>query len=798
MNIKVVFNSILTVTLFSALICLPQKGKGQADNISDIHDYIMPGDLFWALEKDAQQKVLFLNNEMDQGKDPSFEAISGIFSDYMKYPKAIVGVKGHLDRFLSSWDGAIVYPPMYISFEINDTPFGRENEEEIKRTLIDSSYLPVVVTNYKYDDLLYEQSVLGYSEDFSTENPLIAFVRMKVRNPSDRVKDTKLSVWFRGTGVRPASGPLYGLQWWNACGYQVIHCPRKLSMEDNKILDENGNIIFWSDMPGVSFERDRLSFELSLNPGEEKELHLRIPHRSLRKQDINLLSNPSFDEVLVQLNTFWDETLGRGMRINVPEEIINKAYKTWHINNFLLVREQNNKWSHSYMTIDAPFIYESVYGYAASMYLNTLTTGGYWEEAKKAAGMFIRLQRPDGALSGDIAIVPHQHGSILYTISEIYRKGRDDKWFRTIAPDLIKACDWIINERGKSKEMINGSRPVTFGMLPEYRYCEDITTGVSHAQEYLGNSWCWAGLDEAATALGELGGEFDKESRRLKEEANLYRADILISMDKSVIKQDELSFLPMVMTNKEPFANLQQSMRAHYYNILAPRMLESEIFERNNERIHWIPGFLEKRGGVILGIARFGAGPWAIDPHFIGGYGITNLRLDRIDKFLLTYYGLVSYGMSRELYSTQETSNILTGNGREWSSLRQPHLHSTSQLIRLTNMMLIKEENEEVWLAWGVPRCWLEDGKEIKVEKAQTCFGAFNYKIESHVSDGFIKTELSASVTNQPSVIKLKLRHPAQKKIRKVEVNGEVWNDFEEEIINLDPSGSDIFIIAYY
>jgi len=764
----------------------------------EIPSYIMPNDLFNSLNEQARGKVITLSKDMNEGKDPSFEKISTIFPDYMKYPKALVGVKEHLDRFLSSWDGAIVYPPMYISFEINNTPFGRENEESLKRRLINNSYHPVVITNYEYDDLQYEQSIMGYSEDFSTLNPLIALVKMKVKNPSTQLKKSKLSVCFKGTGVREATST-YGLQWWNICGYQTIHCPRKLTMEDNKILDENGNIVFWSDLPGVSFEEDKVSFELTLSPGEEKEFHFRIPHRALRNDNINLLSGISFDKVQEQLMAYWDRTLKDGMQINVPEEIINNAYKTWHINNFLLVRELDNKWSNSYMTIDAPFIYESVYGYAASMYLNTLTTGGYYKEAKKTAEMFIRLQRPNGALSGDIAIVPHQHGSILYAISQLYRKGKDDEWFKKIVPDLLKACDWIINERAKSMVLLNGNKPVTYGLLPEYRYCEDIATGVNLAQEYLGNSWCWAGLKEAAVALGELGDKFREESIRLKNEAELFKKDIFTSMDKALIEKDGISFLPMVVTNKEMYANLKQNPRAYYYNILSTRMLESDIFDTDDERIQWIPDFLDKRDGVILGLARFGQNRWVIDPHFIAGYGITNLRLDNIPKFLLTYYGLISYGMSRTLFSTQETSNILNENNKNWYALRQPHLHSTSELIRLTNMMLIKEEGEKVLFAWGVPRSWLEDGKKIEVKNAQTYFGSFSYNINSQISEGFIEVNIFASINRQPSSINLKLRHPTGKEITRVEINGKRWNDFKGEVINIKTNiGGDLKVVAFY
>lgn len=772
----------------------------------EIQNYIIPTDLFNILNKVTQEKIISLSEDLYNRKDPSFESVSNIFPDYMKYPKTVVGVKEHPDRFLSSWDGAIVFPPMYISFEVNDTPFGAV-EETVSRSLW-GDYLPIVVTNYEYNGLIYEQTIFGYSEDFLTENPLLAFVRMKVKNPSEQKKETKLSVWFRGIGA-PEAG-----FWWSNASRQIIHCPRKLSLKDNIIINENGDIAFWSDIQADTFEEDKLSFEFSLAPNEEKMLHFRIPNRSLRpegtgrKSDIHLLSEPSsFNEALEIVSNFWKEVQEHRMQVDVPENMINNAYKTWHINNFLLVHE--NKKRFSYGTYGAPFFYGQTAGYAGAMYLNTLTTGGYYNEAKKVVRMFTRqLQRTNGAFSGEAAqdvspiskesIIPHQHGSILYTICQVYRKERDDEWFKTVVPDILRACEWIIRERSLTKDMTNGKKPVTYGMLPEYRYCVDMVAGSTYDQEYLGNAWCWAGLQQAAIALGELGSDFEKESLRLQKEADEYREDIFASMDKAVIKQGDMSFLPMVLTNKKPFNNLQESRLALYYNILSPRMLESNIFDLNDERIHWIPNFLENRGGLILGMARFGQSKWLIDPHFIAGYGITNLRINKIDKFLLTFYGLISYGMSRELYSTQEVDNILTGGPNLWYALRQPHLHSTSQMIRLTNIMLIHEEKEEIWLTAGVPRKWLENGKIIEVKRAQTCFGPFDFRIESNVLDGFIKAKISTTIKKAPSAIKLKLRHPEAKNISKVEINETKWKDFDGEIINLPCNKEDYIVVAYY
>ena len=104
MNPKIRTNPFLCLTFFITLVYLPAIINGQSKMKDDVPAYIMPGDLFQALDKNAQGKVISLSREIKEGKDPSFEGISGIFPNYMNYPKAIVGVKEHSDKFLSSWD----------------------------------------------------------------------------------------------------------------------------------------------------------------------------------------------------------------------------------------------------------------------------------------------------------------------------------------------------------------------------------------------------------------------------------------------------------------------------------------------------------------------------------------------------------------------------------------------------------------------------------------------------------------------------------------------------------------------
>lgn len=772
------FFALTAVLLFTK--CTEQPAK-----TSELPGYLLPSDLRDTLPVDVLAKVKVLDTEMKQGKDPSFENVSPIFPK-MKYPPSLAGVKEHMGKYFITWDGAVLCPPLHVSFRVgkDTTAFGRVQEENVTRSLLDG-YLPVVTTSYKYEGITYEETVYGYSKGQSTENPQVAFIRMKAGNPSGERKETKLMVCLR-----------------EIKGTKDLPFEENLVMKGNGVLNKEGKIIFWSNQDGGMFDKNSLLFNLALEPGESRELFFSFPHLPVENENVALLKQPSFAEGMEEVRVFWKDVVDRGMQVNVPEEIINLAYKTWFINNFILVEEDKSK---QYYEVHDAFYYESVYGFAAAMWLNTLTTRGYFEEAKKCVDMFMKLQRPNGAFSGKMQpIIPHQNGGIIYAICQLYRTTGDREWFKTLVPQVIKACDWIIEDCAKNKNLAEGQKSVAYGLLSEYRYCVDEVGNRTDAKEFLGNAWCWAGMEQASVALGELGGEYAGESARLKKAADEYKSDIFASMEKAVIKEDNLVFLPMVITNTTPFKTLQESRLSNYYNILSPRLLESEIFDPADEKILWIPEFLEKRDGLILGLARW-TNSVNIDPHFVAGYGITNLRLNEIDKFLLTFYGLISYGMSRETFSTQECSDIVHGiniygnqGEKHWASTRQPHLHSSSELIRLLNMMLVKEEKDEIWLTWGTPRKWLENGKKIEVKKLNTCYGPFDFTIDSHVSEGYIKTDISASLRKSPAVIRLKLRHPEGKKIRKVEINGEVWKDFQDEIINIEPDTEKLTIIAKF
>ncbi len=754
--------------------------------------FVLPDDKYSGIDEEAMANFTALNDAIKNGQDPTFEAVSRIFPHYMDYPKALVGIKEHHGRFLTSWDGAIIFPPHYLSFEVwenqsynqmmvEPVPFSSDEVERLGESL-ENGWLPVVSRKFQYHKVEYAQTVMAISEDFDTDKPLIAWVRMRVTNHAKGNKTQQLSVRFRGTGSRPAS------QIWASSGRMIVNCPMLIRKDGSRILNENSDAILWSNRTDGMFGENRLTFTLDLKPEEAQDVYFCIPFEPVRERDAETIAEGAFDKTFGKVKAYWEGIMDRGMQINVPEPAVNDAYRVWLENNFLLVQEDKRRLT--YKTIDAPFFYEGIFGYAAAMYLNTITTAGYFEEAQKCAQMFLRLQRKDGSISGvnrTNAIIPHQHGAILYAISQIYRMGRDKEWFASVAPALIKGSNWIEEQRSQNKQ---GRNEVGYGMLPRMRSNVD---GGDGTQEYCGNAWCWAGMHEVGLALKEMGGSYASEGRRLLQLAEEYRKDILASMDKATVVKDGVTYIPLDLEERKPFPYALNSFNSFYYTMIGSRMLESMIFDKNDPRMEAYTNYYEHFKGIILGMVRHTtvSNRLGYTAHFSAGYGISNMRMGKLDRSLMNFYGMFAYGQARNLYATQEHDNFVLGKNDSWYYARQPHLHSTSELIRTTNKMLIYEENgNDICLAFGIPRAWLEDGKVIEVKNAQTCFGPVSYRIDSEVSSGRIKISVQHQPNSAtPHTLKVKLRHPSGKAISKVQVNGRPWFSFDKEIITL-PAGT--------
>jgi hypothetical protein len=67
---------------------------------------------------------------------------------------------------------------------------------------------------------------------------------------------------------------------------------------------------------------------------------------------------------------------------------------------------------------------------------------------------------------------------------------------------------------------------------------------------------------------------------------------------------------------------------------------------------------------------------------------------------------------------------------------------------------------ETLRLCFATPKRWLEDGKQIKVERAPTAFGPVSVRLESKLNQGQVRGEVDLPSRNPPKRTLLRIRVP--------------------------------------
>jgi hypothetical protein len=95
--------------------------------------------------------------------------------------------------------------------------------------------------------------------------------------------------------------------------------------------------------------------------------------------------------------------------------------------------------------------------------------------------------------------------------------------------------------------------------------------------------------------------------------------------------------------------------------------------------------------------------------------------------------------------------------------------------------MFVAEIDNILYLGKALPRYWLRDGETIAIRNAQTHFGPISYEIKSNAAQGRIAMTLDPPTRNEPRQIVVRFRHPDDKPLTRVSVNGTSWSEFDAE-----------------
>ena len=172
-----------------------------------------------------------------------------------------------------------------------------------------------------------------------------------------------------------------------------------------------------------------------------------------------------------------------------------------------------------------------------------------------------------------------------------------------------------------------------------------------------------------------------------------------------------------------------------------------------------------------------------LQPYYSRNVEIYALR-DDVKPFIRSYFNALSTLLNTENLSLWEGFQ----KAGAWNKT-----HETGWLLCQTGLMFVMERGDELWLAPMVTNNWLKDGMTIAVQDAPTRFGPVSYRIASHVDDGYIEASIDPPRRTSAKQIVIRIRHPEDKAIRSVTVDGKPHAAFDSIAANrsIDANWSD-------
>ncbi|HUZ47506.1 MAG TPA: hypothetical protein VMW54_12795 [Terriglobia bacterium] len=845
--------SILTLRTKACQVSfLPAEAiEQQPIDIPDFGIYIRKASL--ALDRESYRR-------QSQGRKRVMDAVAGhpeqtLENAYQhirarRVPLSFVGVDSNNHKFGIAPDGHLVAGyndprrghPMRPKFSVYFAATGQntlfekpENElsglftsERPKQQSLEEGWLPIIRSTWSENQLAFERTdyaVLQHSggsideSQLSGVEPVLLISRLTIRNNSTLPNAAcyYIKPW------KPANGRMS----FGALPANPANAWEPELKESSVAIIEDGaeHLICYVDTHGsgslsLVSGAGAARYSLLLDPGEEHTLHTVIPGEPLPcLSGIAALQGLDYEKLLASTKQYWKDLLAKGMQVQIPDEHLQNVYNA-SLHHFLLALTKDQKRGESYPNV-AMFYYGSI-GSESSPVTQALEMRGLHSRAEKCLRAWLSTQG-DSAPAGDYAskeggfyhFWPNytiDQGAVLWTLAEHYLYTSDKEWLRKAAPQIVAGCEFIIRERKRTMKLLPGGRkPLSYGLAP----AGCVADPGDWEYSFMLNGYFYLGLKKSAHVLKEVD---PANARRIADEAAAYLQAIHKALKESVIlspvmrlrDNTSVPVVPPYLGLRGLSSEVQDSLdpdprHGYAYDVtIGPfHILKTEVVEPHSPEVTAMLNSFEDHFFLYtplpsrvdlddLATDWFNLGGFAkLQPYYVH-YQDAYLERDQIPNFLRGFFNTLAAISDPQTLTFMEE---LDGSGG------QPNkTHEEGWFFHQFRGMLVMETGNDLYLARGTPRRWLDENKRIVVRKAPSYFGELSYRIESHAGQGRIEATVNPPSRNQPANLYLRLRHPAHSPIKRVTINGREWKRFDvaKEWINLPRAGGELKVVAYY
>lgn len=533
--------------------------------------------------------------------------------------------------------------------------------------------------------------------------------------------------------------------------------------------------------PGEVLKRIDVTAAIRLAAHGTREFTVELPSPTIGAEQQEALTQLNYETDRERTQEFWSSYLARGAQFQVPEEAVNDLFRAnlWHA--LMLPRRHDDG------QMDLPY---SNFAYAQTgtpwpvnqaVYVDYMLYGlrGYNRIAtEELEAIFRNNQGPDGRLGGNANWFAYTPG-MLYAVAENYLLSNDRESFEKLLPATLRALDWCLerirtaaSEPGPTSGLVSGE-------------LNDLTGTGDWA---FNQAYLYAGVEALGKALERDGNPRGIECLKIAEEyrPRIEHAMSVASVHSPLVELRDHSWIPYVPSNvSDPGRNFHQ----------------------------WYPSDVDTGA---LHLLRLGVLPVdgeladsLLNDHednlFLHGWSMANepvynpqatayLLRDDDKTVIRAFYSMMACAFSNDVYEPVE-------HRWRWGQYFGPPSTDGAWFELYRNMLVREKDDHTLILGQATPRAWLQDGKVISVKDAPTWFGRISFEIRSHAGSGSIDASVHLDGGLPGTTILLRLRHPQDRPLRSVTVNGKEWQDFDphEEWIRIPDAGSQQYsVVARY
>ncbi len=213
----------------------------------------------------------------------------------------------------------------------------------------------------------------------------------------------------------------------------------------------------------------------------------------------------------------------------------------------------------------------------------------------------------------------------------------------------------------------------------------------------------------------------------------------------------------------------------------------SRIFPPGSEEESWLPRYLETRGGLCMGMTRTGGtehGFWTgrerVNPLYGTRYVLDALRRDEPERALVSFYGMLAQGFTRQTLVAGEGSTLAPVDPEGRFFYCPPNSAGNAHFLTTLRNLLVQDwdldddgEPETLRLLFGTSRRWLADGNSIAVERVPSSFGPVTVRARSRLMSGEVLVTADLPTRQAPKRVLLRARVPEGWRVKGASVDGE-------------------------